>query len=61
MQMTVRATVGARRRSMRLISGRMRHVRLWLLMIGALSLAAEAAAATAVFWRGTAPARRARP
>jgi hypothetical protein len=30
----------------------MRHVRLWLLAIGLLSLAAEAAAAAAVFWRG---------
>jgi len=60
-QMTVGATVGARRRSLRLISGRMRHFRLWLLMIGVLSLVAEAAAAAAVFWRGTAPAGRARP
>jgi hypothetical protein len=32
----------------------MRHVRLWLLVIGLLSLAAEAAAA-AVFWRGSRP------
>jgi len=31
----------------------MRHFRLWLLLIGALSLAAEAAAAMAVFWRGS--------
>jgi hypothetical protein len=29
----------------------MRHLRLWLLLIGSLSLAAEAAAAAAVFWR----------
>jgi hypothetical protein len=34
----------------------MRHVRLWLLVIGLVSLAAEAAAAAAVFWRG--PAHR---
>jgi len=32
----------------------MRHFRLWLLTIGLLSLAAEAAAAAAVFWRGSA-------
>jgi hypothetical protein len=32
----------------------MRHIRLWLLAIGALSLAAEAAAAAAVFWRRSA-------
>ena len=32
---------------------RMRHFRLWLLLIGLLSLAAEALAAAAVFWRGT--------
>jgi hypothetical protein len=31
----------------------MRHFRLWLLTIGLLSLAAEAAAAAAVFWRGS--------
>jgi hypothetical protein len=31
----------------------MRHFRLWLLLIGALSLVAEAVAAAAVFWRGT--------
>jgi hypothetical protein len=30
----------------------MRHIRLWLLVIGLLSLAAEAVAAAAVFWRG---------
>jgi len=59
--MTVGATVGARLRSMRPFSGRMRHFRLWLLMIGVLSLVAEAVAAAAVFGRGTAPARRARP
>jgi hypothetical protein len=35
----------------------MRHFRTWLLVIGIVSLAAEAAAAAAVFWRGT-PARR---
>jgi hypothetical protein len=34
----------------------MRHVRLWLLVIALVSLAAEAAAAAAVFWRG--PAER---
>jgi hypothetical protein len=33
----------------------MRHFRLWLLVIGVLSLVAEAVAAVAVFWRG--PAR----
>jgi hypothetical protein len=32
----------------------MRHFRLWLLVIGLLSLAAEALAAAAVFWRGDA-------
>jgi hypothetical protein len=61
MQMTVGATIGSRRRSMRPISARMRHFRLWLLMIGVLSLVAEAVATAAVFWRGTAPARQARP
>jgi hypothetical protein len=30
----------------------MRHFRLWLFTIGALSLAAEAVAAAAVLWRG---------
>jgi len=29
----------------------MRHFRLWLLAIGILSVAAEAVAAAAVFWR----------
>jgi len=29
----------------------MRHFRLWLLVIGVVSLAAEALAAAAVFWR----------
>jgi hypothetical protein len=43
---------------MRPIFRRMRHMRLWLLTIGALSLLAEAVAAAAVFWRGAAPARR---
>ena len=57
-QITVGATVGSRRRP---ISGRMRHFRLWLLMVGVLSLVAEAVAAAAVFWRGTAPAWRLRP
>jgi hypothetical protein len=33
----------------------MRHFRLWLLVIGLASLAAEAIAAAAVFWRGSAP------
>jgi hypothetical protein len=33
------------------ISRRMRHFRLWLLLIGLLSLVAEAVAALAVFWR----------
>jgi len=36
----------------------MRHFHLWLLMIGALSLAAEAIAAAAFFWRGGFPSRR---
>jgi hypothetical protein len=36
---------------LRPISGRMRHFRLWLLLIGLLSLVAEAVAAAAVFWR----------
>jgi hypothetical protein len=35
----------------------MRHFRLWLLLIGVLSLAAEALAAAAVFWRGGLPRR----
>jgi hypothetical protein len=32
----------------------LRHLRLWLLLIGLLSLAAEVVAAAAVFWRGAA-------
>jgi hypothetical protein len=36
----------------------MRHFRTWLLLIGLASLAAEAAAAAAVFWRGGTAARR---
>lgn len=36
----------------------MRHLRLWLLAIGALSIVAEAIAAAAVFWRGGLPAAR---
>jgi hypothetical protein len=36
----------------------MRHFRLWLLVIGLLSLVAEALAAAAIFWRGAAPVRR---
>jgi hypothetical protein len=36
----------------------MRHFRTWLFVIGLASLAAEAAAAAAVFWRGGAPLRR---
>lgn len=35
---------------------RMRHFRLWLVVIGVLSLVAEAVAAAAVFWRGNAQA-----
>jgi hypothetical protein len=35
----------------------MRHLRLWLLVIGVVSLAAEAVAAAAVFWRGDRPGR----
>jgi hypothetical protein len=40
---------------LRPISRRMRHFRLWLLLIGVLSLVAEAVAAAAVFWRRTKP------
>jgi hypothetical protein len=36
---------------------RMRHFRLWLLVIALASLAAEAVAAAAVFWRGRRPGR----
>jgi len=36
---------------------RMRHFRLWLLVIGLVSLVAEAIAAAAVFWHGGAPRR----
>jgi len=36
----------------------MRHFRLWLLLIAIVSLAAEAIAAAAVFWRGSLRARR---
>jgi hypothetical protein len=36
----------------------MRHFKLWLLVIGLVSLAAEAAAAAAVFWHGGAPLKR---
>ena len=36
---------------------RMRHFRLWLLLIGVASLVAEAIAAAAVFWHGGAPRR----
>jgi hypothetical protein len=36
----------------RSIRDRMRHFRLWLLVIGLLSLVAEALAAAAIFWRG---------
>ncbi len=36
---------------------RMRHLRLWLLVIGVLSLVAEAVAAAAVFWRANTQAR----
>jgi len=35
----------------------MRHFRLWLLLVALLSVAAEAAAAAAVFWRDS-PTRR---
>ena len=59
--MTVGASVGARWRWVRVISGRLRHFRLSLLMVGVLSLVAEAVAAAAVFGCGAAPARRARP
>jgi len=36
----------------------MRHFKTWLLVIGLASLAAEAIAAVAVFWRGRTPAHR---
>jgi hypothetical protein len=36
----------------------MRHFRTWLLLIGLVSLAAEALAAAAVFWHGRTPLRR---
>jgi hypothetical protein len=42
-----RSSVGV----LRPITVRMRHFRLWLLLIGLLSLVAEAVAAAAVFWR----------
>ena len=48
---------GSRRRPARPILCRMRHFRLWLVAIGVLSLVAEAVAAAAVFWRGSASAR----
>jgi len=35
----------------------MRHFRSWLLVIGLASLVAEAIAAAAVFWHGSAPRR----
>jgi hypothetical protein len=53
-------SLGSSLRRLRPISRRMRHFRLWLLLIGALSLAAEAVAAAAFFWRGSAR-RTARP
>jgi hypothetical protein len=37
----------------------MRHFRLWLVVIGVISVAAEVVAAAAVLWRGS-PVRRAR-
>jgi hypothetical protein len=43
---------------LRSIFDHMRHFRLWLVVIGVLSLVAEALAAAAVFWRGAGPARR---
>ena len=49
-----RSSVGG----LRPITGRMRHFRLWLLLIGLLSLVAEAVAAAAVFWRGSARSAR---
>jgi hypothetical protein len=36
----------------------MRHFRLWLLVIGLLSLVAEAIGAAAIFWRGAAASER---
>jgi hypothetical protein len=44
--------------SVRSILDRMRNFRLWLLVIGLLSLVAEALAAAAIFWRGAGPVRR---
>ncbi len=41
----------SRRSRLRPIIDRMRHFRLWLLVIGVLSLVAEAIGALAVFWR----------
>jgi hypothetical protein len=38
----------------------MGHARLWLLLIGAASVVAQAVAAVAVFWRGGSQLRRAR-
>jgi hypothetical protein len=37
----------------------MRHFRLWLFLIGALSVLAQAVGAAAVFWHGSPRARRA--
>jgi hypothetical protein len=45
----------SRRSRLRPIIDRMRHFRLWLLVIGVLSLVAEAIGAIALFWRGGAP------
>jgi hypothetical protein len=38
----------------------MRHFRLWLILIGTVSLLAEAIGAAAVFWHRPQPARRIR-
>ena len=40
---------------------RMRHFRLWLLLVAVLSLVAEAVAAAAVFWRRNAQHRQTGP
>lgn len=45
-------SLGSSLARLRPISRRMRHLRLWLLVIGVLSLVAEAIAVVALFWRG---------
>ena len=48
------SSLGSSLARLRPIYRRMRHFRLWLLLIGALSLAAQAVAAAAFFRRGSA-------